>query len=306
MKHTTWLLAGGLALFVACGGGGGGNTSGNGGAGTGGSGAVTAEQACEQLAGAQCDALERCSTKDLLSAYAGDKALCVSRNKAVCVGSLKLSGVTVTLAALTACAAAEKALACPGYFDPAPPAACDFRGSKENGSACALGMECKSGVCLSIGASGCGLCVAQPTEGDSCGAESGCGRLPCADDGTCTQYGLLGAECDDTYFPCNPAYYCDPGTDQCTEWSAAGASCQFAYCDALAALDCSESETCVPGATTDEEGADCLSAFCKGTYCNGLFKCHAWTPDDGDCGIPCQPPATCQSGKCRLAPATCQ
>jgi len=70
-------------------------------------------------------------------------------------------------------------LACPGYLGEAPPQACDLRGSKENGVACAIGRECKSGVCLSFGPSGGGICMDQPAESSACNRSVGCGRLEC-------------------------------------------------------------------------------------------------------------------------------
>jgi hypothetical protein len=292
-------------LAVACGGGGGSAgtaTAGNGG----GAGGLTMEDACEQLATAGCDGMERCDDSDLIGDYGGDKTLCVSRNKTACVASLGLTGSVVTAAAVASCAQARTGITCVGYYD-APPTECDFRGAKENDAACALGMECKSGVCLSIGDSGCGVCTDQPGLDEGCDFASGCGRLVCTLDNQCAKYGLLGAGCDDSTAPCNPTYECDEDLKQCTEVVMdKGGDCSLDDCSDANGLDCSTTTmTCEPYPTT-AAGEDC-GFVCGSSYCAGETTCTAWAADGADCSTTlCQPPATCAAGKCTLAPPTCQ
>jgi hypothetical protein len=312
MNRSTWMMAigfGGLVVVAgpACGGGGGGGAGGNG---VGGAANITPDQGCEQLATVECDAEEKCTKRDFITAYGVDKAACVSRNKTRCLASLNLAGVTVAPSALAACAEAKAKLACPGYFDPAAATACDFRGTKDNGTSCALPMECKTGVCLSVGASGCGICVDQPQLGAPCDSDQGCGRLPCAASGSCIpKWALLGESCLSA--GCNPAYTCDgTGTEECFEPVGLGESCALSFpeCDAKKALECSPAKKCEEIKLAPTAGVSCAGVVCQGLYCeHNAYQCHAWAPDDSSCDtVLCQPPATCQGGTCRLAPPACQ
>lgn len=175
---------------------------------------VTADKACTDVAQAQCNRRQTCSTGSLsgsvinptgiyiLATY-GDMNTCVARAKLACQNNLAAPGTSNTPAQLEKCASEYSNWSCSDLFDNGanPPPDCALPGQIGNGATCALAGQCATRFCSGTKNATCGLCAAEPADGDSC-TTSGCapgqacktestGDLLCLDrlltgDATCT------------------------------------------------------------------------------------------------------------------------
>jgi len=288
-----------LGMFVySCGGSGSSsNTSGS------------LDQACSDLANAECQKVNSCSSFLLKFLY-GNIATCEARDKLGCMAGISADGVTVTPSQIEACVSATSAKSCSDVW--ALKDACHLNGSLPDGSACGSGNQCQSGYCKIPWGKTCGVCTAKATAGANCMSVWECASgLICAG-GQCKTPGAAGALCSDSQ-PCRSDLYCNNGT--CAKpATSAGTPCDSSIltsCSIISGLYCPESGVCkniqlVPG------GSSCG----LGTSCEGGGVCKQKSPDalSGTCVSPvadgqhcdasqslyCMSPATCVSGQCVL------
>jgi hypothetical protein len=294
--------------------------------------AVTADEACTQLANAFCTKIGSCSSFFTLAAY-GDVATCETRFKATCLTNLGANGTGATPTQFAACAAVAPNLSCPDVFASNFPADCQpIAGTLANDAACGDSSQCSSKFCgFDSNLATCGKCAAPPAAEAPC-ASGGCPNgLKCGADSKCHAPGGLNAMCDANH-ACNGEYQCLTG--KCVAYLPLGADCDPAgtatptkgSCDLLSALWCNlHTRKCEAMTQNAAQGATCglnltsggvticePKSFCKITNATTYAgTCTARVADGGACdlttptlGEQCTEPAKCIGGKCTLPDAT--
>jgi hypothetical protein len=247
----------------------------------------TIEEACRDLALAQCEHNRTCGDPTLISDAAVQECAKVEGPRTSCEAIAALPGSGYTTVALERCASAIRSGRCGG--GPANDD-CVFKGTKAEGTPCSYGAQCASATCSAMpGSSACGTCV--PTTyvhlGDACDAGSTCIDSLCKD-GKCQARSKLGEACDGLKYasPCIEGS-CIGGT--CTKDALEGESCQTASCDRSKGLTCDDSgsaPTCrkIVGVATGGSCPDSLHWCEYGAWCS-QGTCKAKQPD----GAPCEP-----------------
>lgn len=306
----------------------------------GGAAAITADDACTQLAAALCDKIQSCAPSYLQLGY-GDATTCKARALIECKAGLAAPSTAATPGDTAACATAAKGASCGALLDNDTPAAClPKNGGLDDGKPCADDAQCKSGFCgLDNDKEICGLCAAKPAEGAKCNRGKCPSGLKCARNDTCAKVVAEGGACDDTK-PCAAGSSCFKGKctkDQATE----GAACDDKLtnapgCDSLQGFVCvtnkcmkvviaSEGKECGFDYDTATMAVKGFTICDKGGWCKGIdltakppvFKgtCQAAAKDGEACladatfnkGPGCLEPAECVGGKCQVPDAaTCK
>ncbi len=210
---------------------------------------TTLEEACADLAAAECDHLRACSDTLFVAAY-GDPGTCERTIAASCAAWPSLPGAHLGGGDIEACAQAYGGHPCDRLLLHAAPAACRFRGKRANGSECSSGAQCQSSFCRPGAEDLPGECAAVRELADTCSqAGSPCAAgLYCSQSGRCVPFGSPGDACG-ALAPCNPLYWCDAGL--CAAPAGEGGQCApcagGATCDLLSGLVCGASGTCQSG-----------------------------------------------------------
>ena len=170
---------------------------------------------------------------------------------------------------------------CTSKLDPSTCSAisCSIRGTLPGGTACANSVQCQSGQCSVTGTS-------NPTS-----------ELQC---GTCDPVAPQGSDC--TNAVCDPGFYCNTTSKQCTAQVAQGGACTSGNECSTGLLCDTQSKTCVPPPT---KGQAC-SVQCAAPYACINSVCADRVPAGGSCptGNECQSGLTCnfQTHLCETVP----
>ncbi|MBS1151603.1 MAG: Thiamin-phosphate pyrophosphorylase [Myxococcaceae bacterium] len=326
MRGSALILA---ALVLGCSGTGGSGGSGGSGAsggsgggaggssgGAGGGSAITAEQACTNLATAFCNKVNSC-TPFAIGAFYGDVATCIARMKLTCLPPLGLSNSGASPAKIDACVPMMTSASCAAMR--AGTAGCHFTGALAAGAVCGSESQCASGYCK-LSSFSCGVCAAKVTNGGNCTASEDCLSGSTCINAVCVAKRALGAACSPT-LPCGDLLYCKAG--QCSAVvTTAGQACDpndSDSCDFLSGLFCNSSDVCAqiqaaaPGAACGALVSGYVDCAGGGTCkTNGGLSgtCIAPAADGAACdfnnGVDCRASAACEAGVCKLYnPASC-
>ena len=200
-------------------------------------GGATVASGCASFASALCGRGDACAPFSIRLGY-GDAATCAARVGARCVDTFRLTGVTLTPAALESCAASFASLSCADTLAGVQPAACGATGNRADGAACSAGSQCKGGACRTTTEGGCGTCVTPLAASATCDATKDlCAQgLFCSAATRCEAPAHSGEPCSATA-PCAGGLFCDGAA--CAPLLGAGADCSAGQtCDAGAGLIC--------------------------------------------------------------------
>jgi hypothetical protein len=279
--------------------------------------AVTAAEACNQVAKALCDALNGCAPFIVSEQY-GDEATCIARAALSCMTDQSTSGIARTPNDLVACAKAAAGISCTDALSGNYPSACDPKpGTIIDGMACGSNLQCQSTYCHKTDA--CGVCGERQDEQGPCASNDACKKgLVCASS-ICVKPSDMGKACNLPSQPCRSDLACSsstaPGT--CIARVGAGAACgdNGDLCDFTTGNICNIFATpkvCItinvakPG---DKCSVATRTACVGGTDpCSSLLLggvCANPAQDGAACGgnDVCIPPATCVNKICRLPSA---
>jgi hypothetical protein len=314
-----------LALgLVACGStnspaGGGGGASGSGGA-------ISADQACADVASARCTQRSMCSMHaratgpgaNLVRTY-GDMQTCVARETLACKNGLAAPQTGNSPNEVEKCVAAFPTYSCQSYFDNDPPTDCAVTGARANGATCTFNGQCSSGFCQGTKNSVCGTCADPPQPGADCSVSACWHNQNClASSMTCAAVVSMNGACN-AAMPCDNALSCvgssSTATGTCQPAGATvGAACggTMPGCDGTLGLYCvSSTRMCAAlafvgdgqpcGLLADGTRAACIAGECytaTGT---------AGSSDVGTCKASVDAASACDTvlGPSCLAPAKC-
>jgi len=250
---------------------------------------VSNDQACADLAQAQCSRRQACTatgTTDngallapdgvyVLTTY-GDMATCVSRVKVACLDNVTAPDVGTSPAQLEKCAAEYATWSCVDLFDnnANPPADCAPPGKRPNGVACAFAGQCATRFCSNVKYATCGTCADPPVDGTPCEL-SGCApgqecRTESTGDMLCRDRLEVGAITCTTDIPCQA----------------------FASCVGASATSPAKIGVCTPTSITGGTVCGASNPACEnsvGLVCQGPVggkTCQpiAYVPAGGACG----------------------
>jgi hypothetical protein len=262
-----------------------------------------------------CERFNTCAPY-YISLEFGTVARCTERLTLSCLDAVMAPGSGLDGSTMAACTAALAGASCDDLFN-RNIAACNFKGTRENGTACGTDEQCASGRCVRT-ATGCGTCGATVADGAVCAFDEDCapGRL-CNEDDRCVVPADPQAICSSAR-PCRLGYACAAGACQ-PAVTMAGAACGNG-CSQAHGLFCSGT-TCaaIPlnAAGAACQDSDTAPAFCAAGTCilpqvGDMGTCRALAADGEACGdaseyeLDCQAPALCVSGKCtRVSASTC-
>ncbi len=218
----------------------------------------TADQACNDLATAQCARLNSCSATSLQINY-GSVPACEAQERELCKNRIAAPASGATPATAESCAQGYGHWACADYFNRVnTPAGCGTKiGKLASGKGCAFAAQCASSFCALPPGKACGVCAASPNLGDSCAELQACGQnqICTSDTQRCATYAVageacgIGAVCGDG-LACVGSNTSTGATGTCVAAvSVAGAPCQTtaapASCDRNLGLACNAvSKTC--------------------------------------------------------------
>ena len=292
--------------------------------------AVGADQACTDLAIADCTKLDQCVLNGTTVRYGG-ASTCRGRQKQICLLRLGATGTGNSPTDVEQCVGQVPSATC-GDFDLGNIPECEAKvGGGGTGAACAFAGQCESSNCAIVNGTNCGTCAAPNNAGDSCattscshgftcvaatqecqpvGAQSGtcdsnhpCGAgLTCviaasAASGTCEVSGTtLGAPCDpkhQTAAGCNTSmgFYCSSASNSCAPVVYVNAGAQ---CGTIAGqlYACTDASTCF-GAQGSTPGT-CIADAADGAAC------------DTQAGPSCIAPAQCVTGSPAVTNGICR
>jgi hypothetical protein len=276
--------------------------------------AVTTTEACRQQAVAVCDALELCATVAVKFFYV-DKATCVSRLMLSCTTDQMVPGITRTSADILACKQEVAAATCADLLASKFPASCLVKpGAQPSGAVCGSDWQCASTFC-SKEAAACGACAVRSGAGGVCTIDAGCETgLVCANK-VCVIPALPSMACDVNH-PCRGDLYCTKLIfGSCLPKVGAGGSCADSdkACDIFKSVGCNPSTHVCEPFDVASGGNACGILNNVLTLCANLGPCPGFptgvcanpAADGAACGdaangVVCLPPATCDSGTCRL------
>jgi hypothetical protein len=280
---------------------------------------VPDDQACADLAQAQCSRRQACTDTGttetglqlnpngvfIMTTY-GDLATCVSRTQLACLNNLAAPDTGISPAQLEKCAAEYATWSCIDLFDNGanPPADCAPPGKRANGVACTFAGQCASRFCSNVKYATCGTCDDQPLDGTAC-VSSGCApgqecKTESTGDMLCRDRLDVGSSTCTADIPCKAFSSCVGASSTnpakvgvCTTTStSAGATCGGTNptCENNLGLACqgvTGAKTCQPIAYV-QAGAAC------GTLADGSrAECV-----DGDCFTETGPAASTDLGTC--------
>ncbi|MDB4983384.1 MAG: hypothetical protein JWM82_4136 [Myxococcales bacterium] len=288
------------------------NLSGTDGGAGGTTGSTDPDVACADVS-KYCQKYNECAPL-LLKIIYGSLDACSARLKLSCKDGFSAPKSGLTAANIAACSAALPAASCSDVVY-RKVAACQYKGTTDNGGACGTGEQCKSGYCAQ-GTNACGVCADLLKAGNTCDEDSACEPgLICSDDGHCVLPSAGGTACS-TNQPCTYGYYCSPGNTCAVATNDPGGACNDpGSCNGFLSLFCSAGSCksiifANAGSTCGAVGSDLV--YCSGSDCNNpdatatTGVCAARAKDGEVCGDTtangrsCQTPALCVSGHCKL------
>ena len=292
--------------------------------------AVSADQACTDLAVANCAKLDQCVLNGSNSRYGGGST-CQARQKQACLLRLSAAATGNNPTDVEECVSQVPTGRCDD-FDLGNIPECEARvGSGVNGAPCAFPGQCASSNCtLAVGTT-CGTCAGASHDGDSCATTSCSHGFACVKaTQLCQAIGSAGAVCDADH-PCGAGLSCvTPATASTGTCMAAGtssgAACDPTHvtnpgCAGNAGLYCNgATKTCAqityvtagaPCGSVDQAVADCTDAStCFGAQGSTPGTCLADAADGLSCdtqsGPACVPPAVCVTGASTSTSGTCR
>ena len=277
---------------------------------------VTVAEGCQQVATAICNQLEACAPITVKFFYV-DKPTCVARSTLSCMADQSVPGISRTAHDLVTCATDVASATCPDLLASKLPASCLVKpGPQPATAACGSDWQCATTYCQKTTA--CGVCAARAAAGGACTVDNGCQTgLVCANS-VCVTPGTLAQACDINH-PCRSDLYCTKLiAGSCQQKVGMGGSCADAdaACDLLKSVACNGS-TKVCDVVNVARGGDACGLINNGLTicvdlnpCSGLVSgvCANLAADGAACGdaangVHCAPPATCETGVCRLPSA---
>jgi hypothetical protein len=279
--------------------------------------AVTAADACAQVAQALCNALNTCAPFFVSEQY-GDEATCISRATLSCMTDQGTSGIARTPNDLVACAKAAVGISCSDALAGNYPAACDPQpGTIINGMACGSNLQCQSTYCNKTGA--CGVCGPRQAASGACTTNDACNKgLVCASS-VCVAPAGMGEACNLPGQPCRSDLACSAsqGPGMCVAKEGVGGNCtaNSDLCDFTKGSICNTLATPKVCITINiaKPGDKCSLASKTGCVggidpCSSILLggvCANPAVDGAACGgnDVCIPPATCVDKVCRLPSA---
>jgi hypothetical protein len=313
-----------LVLLTTAGCGGSASKSTDGGSDVASSSGPTAQQACGDLAQAECAKRMSCTGSINITRTFGAMDECITRETLGCMSGLAAPQTGNSPALVEQCVVDFATYACADFFNDNPPAACAAMGQRPTGAACAFNGQCASAYCSGIKNTLCGTCAAPPAPGASC-VSSPCGHNQSCVAATtmCETNGATSASCD-ADDPCGYGLSCvgavastsTPGTCQASAENA-GTACGGATmpsCDGTMGWFCggaTGSKTCMAityvgdgvacGDLSATSHAECIAGGCytsTGAVGTGqMGTCKADAPDGAACdtvlGPGCMTPARC-------------
>lgn len=272
-----------------------------------------------------CRKRQECAPALLVFAH-GTMAQCERRMFQQAKVEFSLPGVSATSAALEGCTAALAAQSCGGQQASVVLPACDLRGVRAAGAACAVNAQCGTGFCARRTATGgttaCGVCRERSRAGAACSPAECEAGLECGRNGQCGLLAPEGAPCDEGR-PCTATLSCVSG--RCATALPTGAPCVIggaAECDLRRGDhcngkrgECEKIAVAAPGAACGADAATGSLAVCAAATCNNAStigrQCEPYWGDGEPCVEPvgasaraCSPPAQCFFGTCSLS-ASC-
>jgi hypothetical protein len=288
----------------------------------------TADDACTQVAAANCAKIDQCIKNGTAIRY-GDAPTCQARQKQSCLTALKAPGTGNSPTLVQTCATALPAASCEDY-EQGNVTACQRNGARSDGMPCAYPGQCKSGFCAINKGTNCGSC-AEPTQAGASCATTTCSRgQVCANNNQCQPDGTQGTSCDRDH-PCGYGLSCVGSSTTATgtcqaSGMAAGTACDPirktapACAGSLGFFCSSTTNMCAPityvsagsmcglvsGAQVNcTAGSDCFGdttttpGTCKAQAADGM-------PCDTAAGPNCLPPARCVTGSATVTAGTCR
>jgi hypothetical protein len=290
--------------------------------------AVT-DQTLEAIADSFCDRIATCYGDTFVKAFTGDTATCKFRLAIEVTRSTKGPGVKLLDADAAKCKAAVDAAACNTLLADGVKE-CDFRGTLEDGAACASDSQCTSGACYVDAKTTCGKCGGRAAEGADCTSSKCVRGLTCNAAKKCVKTVAEGGACD-ANAPCEVSLSCLNA--KCGKGLAKGAACKNAEkqtpCDGFTGLYCKPPSATVADGTCTELSVATANqlcgvrltptidfSFCANSQCVGATStmrgiCKSFLADGEACDATkppdCQFPAKCRNGKCAtLDPTICK
>lgn len=278
--------------------------------------ALSAMDACAQLATAKCMKLMTCSPTDLTRRFV-DIGTCETREALACTDEQGAVDTAANPGQALMCGDAITASSCTDFLGASAPAAC-LPPMGPGAGGCAFGAQCDTSFCA-VGANAiCGECRATPVVGTSC-ATSSCGSgLICAPGNKlCVMPGVANAQCNQTA-PCGNGFTCvgttnnTPGRCQ-PEITALDGQCdvrhnQRADCSTDDGLACSGNTNRCVALGLAQAGGKCDFVNNVKTVCTGGAACiEANGATVGTCVAPAGDGSACDTSKgpdC-LTPARC-
>jgi hypothetical protein len=260
----------------------------------------TIQQACSDIAQAECTKRMSCSGGDSITRVFGTMENCVAREMLSCTNGLTAPQTGNSPGLVEQCVAAFATYSCADFFNDNPPAVCAATGPRATGAACAFNGQCASGYCAEIKNASCGTCQAPPSSGASCDGTS-CGHDQACVQATtmCEAEGALNGSCD-ANDPCGYGLSCvgdvastsTPGTCQAVG-ETAGAACggTMPGCDGTSGLFC--------GGTAGAKTCMTISYVGDGVACGDLTSTSHAECIAGGCYTSTGPAGSGQTGTCK-------
>jgi hypothetical protein len=286
------------------------------------------DQACADLAAANCTKLDQCVFNGTTIRYGG-ASTCQARQKQACLTRLDATGTGNSSMDVELCVSQVPSASCDD-FDLGNIPECQARiGTLPNSSPCTFDGQCQGSSCALFTGTTCGTCAPASYAGEPCTTISCSHGFVCNSAQQCQPRGDVGSPCD-TDHPCGPMAFCviPAGTSGTCEiaGNTIGAHCDPQHqsasgCDFNAGLYCDGStDTCL-AVTYATAGAPCGTvnhAVVKCTYASTCFGAQGTTPGicianaadlmpcDTAVGPACVPPAICATGGPSATSGTCQ
>ncbi len=262
---------------------------------------TTIQQACSDIAQAQCAKRMSCSGGASITHAFGTMENCVAREMVACTNGLGAPQTGNSPALVEQCVAAFGTYSCADFFNNNPPAPCAATGPRATGAACAFNGQCGSGYCAETKNAACGTCQPSPSPGASCDGTA-CGHDQACVQATmmCAAFGALNGSCD-ANDPCGYGLTCvgavasssTPGTCL-TAAETAGTACgggTMPGCDGTNGLFC--------GGAAGAKTCMAITYVGDGAPCGDLSTTSHAECTAGGCYTSTGPAGSGQTGTCK-------
>jgi hypothetical protein len=267
--------------------------------------------ACDMIAAATCEKSQACEPL-FVTTHFGDLDGCTARQKIDCLDAITAADTGLSASSIATCAEFLRVATCEDFVM-GNVARCVPRGARAVGVPCGTDGQCVTGHC-DLGTAACGVCAERGGPGDGCVRRDDCQPLLDCVGGHCVAPGDPGAKCGVDGPPCRFGYACGADGTCVLTTTTVGASCTVepAVCNLTQGLFCNGTtcdklglahfgETC--GFFTATSINVCVAGACTANNPSAAGTCVPSTGDGQSCSdssAPCQPPARCADGRCRL------